>query len=671
MLLSLLKSNDQQAIQQEISKRFVQNMEYFHKTSPELFDALKSQPTEYNLAINSQGINIINLATNEPVYPLENDLSQMIAINESLSLSPLKNDKWRIHSNGIFLDKMDTQKFPITGEVCNSFIDLLFKHNGVKEYFLSKDFLPSTTIFGLLGGMFLEFLRERGVFFHSLLIFEENLDMFRVSCYFVDYPKLFTSVSDGACYLFVKDLVNRFFIRNFFARQKITNNFLRLELNLYESPKMDSAMQIINEEYLSNARGWGSFEDEMIGIQNTLENLPKSRAKSSAKPQKVAPNLFLHNPKRVDMPICVVGNGASLDSSLEFIKANQDRMIIFSCGTAITPLKRAGIEPDFQIEIERIDYLADYLRPVLGKTPLLCGNMINPNALELANERYIFMRGGSASGYMFKSPYVMEFCAPFVGNAGVTLACQLGSEVLLCGLDCGYILGRSKHASESAYGEETPITLENLPPNSLPVRPNFDYDNPIMFNSLPDGYAVYSDSIFLLSNQMIAQALKTFKPKTALNLGLGAYIEGARPTHPSEFSLQKNKKSKYIKLIKSYFTQNLDAVFSDYRKDFYLEEVQEFKHNLASTLSQTIRDKQELFSWVDMVFSLCAKKSASSPYVGILFEGTIAHICQNLMIAALHLPSNDISAFFDDSKPHIATALDKMLLRYKMLTSRY
>ena len=191
MLLSLLKSNDQQAIQQEISKRFVQNMEYFHKTSPELFDALKSQPTEYNLAINSQGINIINLATNEPVYPLENDLSQMIAINESLSLSPLKNDKWRIHSNGIFLDKMDTQKFPITGEVCNSFIDLLFKHNGVKEYFLSKDFLPSTTIFGLLGGMFLEFLRERGVFFHSLLIFEENLDMFRVSCYFVDYPKLF------------------------------------------------------------------------------------------------------------------------------------------------------------------------------------------------------------------------------------------------------------------------------------------------------------------------------------------------------------------------------------------------------------------------------------------------------------------------------------------------
>ena len=77
------------------------------------------------------------------------------------------------------------------------------------------------------------------------------------------------------------------------------------------------------------------------------------------------------------------------------------------------------------------------------------------------------------------------------------------------------------------------MTLENLPPNSLPVRPNFDYDNPIMFNSLPDGYAVYSDSIFLLLQSNDRPSTKAFKPKTALNVGLGAYIEGARPTHAS------------------------------------------------------------------------------------------------------------------------------------------
>ncbi len=644
MLLEILKSQDAQQIQDEISKRFVKNMEYFHKTSPELFDALKNDPTQYNLIINEQGINILNLTNNEFVYPLENGKSTMIQVCEELSESPLKNPKWQIYSNGIFLDKMDTTKLPITGEACNEFIELLFKYNGIKEYFLSKDFLPSTSIFGLLGGMFLEFIRERGVFFHSLLIFEEDLDMFRVSCYFVDYPALFNNVTQGACYLFVKDLVNRFFVRNFFARQKITNNFLRLELNLYQSPKMDSALQIVNEEYMSNARGWGSFEDEMIGIENTLKNLPQKKKK----------NFFLCNPKRIDMPICVVGNGASLDSSLEFIKQNQDKMIIFSCGTAIKPLKDYGITIDFQIEIERIDYLVDYLKPVLGDTPLLCGNMVNPNALALAKERYLFMRGGSASGYIFKSPYVMEFCAPFVGNAGFTLACQLSSEVLMCGLDCGYIKGKTKHASNSMYGEEE----ASLPNNVIRVRGNFESE-------------VYSDSIFLLSAQMITQAIQMIKPKIVLNLSDGIYIEGARPSRPDEFALQKNKKSKFIKQIKSYFTEDKNLVFSDFREDFYLEEVLEFKSQIIHSLQTTITTKQELFLWVDSVFSMSAKKSAKSPYIGILFEGSLAHICQNLMIAVLHLPNNDIKQFFEDSKPIITNAFDKMALRYKMLVSLY
>ena len=642
MLLELLKSHDTEAINKEISKRFIINMEFFHKTSPELFDALKNEPKEYNLIINTQGINIINLTNNELVYPLNNGKSTMLEVNEELSLSPLKNPKYTIHSNGIYLDKTDEQKLPITGEACNSFIDLLFQHNGIKEYFLSKDFLPCTTLFGLLGGMFLEFIRERGVFFHSLLIFEENLDMFRVSCYFVDYPKLFENVSQGACYLFVKDLINRFFIRNFFARQKITNNFLRLELKLYDSPKIDSALQVINEEYASNSRGWGSFEDELIGIENTLKNLPQKKKK----------NYFLANPKKIDMPICVVGNGASLDANLEFIKQNQDKMIIFSCGTAIKPLKNYGIEPDFQIEIERIEYLKEYLEPILHKTPLLCGNMVNPDALALSKEKYLFMRGGSASGYIFKSPYVMEFCAPFVGNAGFGLACQLSSEIIMCGLDCGYIKGKTKHASNSMYGKEEVA----IPQNAIRVRGNFDSE-------------VYSDSIFLLSAQMISQAIQTLKPKVALNLSDGIYIEHARPTKPSEFELKKNKKSKYIKQIKSYFTEDKKLIFTDIRDDFYLSEILQYKAQLQNLLQTPITTKKELFVWVDCVFDICAKKSAKSPYVGILFEGSMAHICQNLMLSALHLPSNDIQGFCQDAKNNIANALNKMILRYKMLIS--
>lgn len=645
-LLELLESNNTKEIEKEISLRFVKNMEYFRESSPNLFDALKNEPSEYNLLINDSGINIINLETNNLVYPLEDGISSMFRVNKELAQNPLRNEKWNLKSNGIYLDKMDTKHLSITGEACNGFIDLLFKHGGKKDYFLSKDFLPCTTIFGLLGGMFLEFMREKNVFFHSLLIYEENVDMFRISCYFVDYPALFSQVTQGACFLFVKDLINRFFIRSFFAKQKITNNFLRLELKLYDGLKIDSALQIINEEYASNSRGWGSFEDEMIGIENTIQNLPSKKQK----------NYFLYNPKKIDMPICVVGNGASLDSNLEFLKINQDRMIIFSCGTAIAPLKAAGIKIDFQIEIERVDYLDDYLKPSLDKTALLCGNMVNPKVLNLAKERYLFMRGGSASGYMFKSPFVIEFCAPFVGNAGFALACQLSNEIVMCGLDCGIIKGGTKHASNSAYGIEKPFEISK---NALRVRGNFDAE-------------VYSDALQLLSAQVMAQTIKVLNPQIVLNLGNGAYIEGARPTKENEFSLANNKKSKFVKQIKSYFSNNKGIIFSDYREDFYLSEIIEYKNQIESILNEDINDKKELYKWVDMVFEMSAKKSQKSPYVGILFEGSLAHICQNLMMATLHLPSNvDIKNFINDARGLIIQALNKMILKYKMFTSIY
>ncbi|PAF44481.1 6-hydroxymethylpterin diphosphokinase MptE-like protein [Helicobacter sp. 11S02596-1] len=639
-LLEILKNNDKSEIENEISKRFAKNMEFFQQTSPRLFDTLKTPPSEYNLLFDEKGLNIINLKNQQLTYPCDENGHQMVRVCEDLAHSPVSNAKWKIHTNHIYLDKMDTSKLPITGAACNQFIDLLHKHGGIKEYYLSHSFLPTTTIFGLLGGLFLEFIRERGVFFHSLLIFEENVDIFRVSCYFVDYCELFNATSPKSCYIFVKDLIDKFFIRNFFAQKKITNNFLRLELKLYASPKIDAAQKVIEEEYASNARGWGSFEDEMIGVDNSFKNIAFKTLK----------NPVLSLPKRVNAPICVVGNGASLDGLLPFIKSNQNKMIIFSCGTALKPLKAYGITPDFQIEIERIDYLLDVLQDApLGDTPLICGNMVNPSVLDFAKEAYIFMRGGSASGYLGCSKSVIEYSAPFVGNAGFALACQLGSEVLMCGLDCGYIEGFGKHASDSFYGKESFA----LPASAMVVRGNFDKN-------------VYSDSIFLLSMHQITQAIKTFGPKMALNLGEGAYIQGARPTRAEEFDLAKINKKKIIKQIKSYFRKNPKEVFTDVREDLYTGELSDFKDEIIEIFKTSVSTKREVFALIDRVNLACVKKSSTSPFVGILLEGSLAHMCQSLMIACLHLPNDMIGGFYEDAKLVIWEALDKMMFKYRL-----
>ena len=60
-----------------------------------------------------------------------------------------------------------------------------------------------------------------------------------------------------------------------------------------------------------------------------------------------------HKTYSQNMPAIIVGNGPSLDKEIDFLRKNQDNFVIFCSGSALKPLYKAGITPDFQVEIER------------------------------------------------------------------------------------------------------------------------------------------------------------------------------------------------------------------------------------------------------------------------------------------------------------------------------
>ena len=629
----ILKYGSKQEIEQEISSRFVKNLEFFSAQNQQLHTQLIAPPKSYNLFFDHRGINIINLAEKSFVYPYIDEKSTMLEVHLDLANSPLSNPKWTVKNNSLFLRKMDIDTFPITGEACNEMIDVLDRLGGVGEFHLSSDFLPSTTLFGCLGGLFLEFLREQGKSFHSLLLFEEEVDFFRISCYFVDYEALFSQVSAYSCYLFVQNLISKDIVRHYFETHKITNNFLRLELSLYDSPKISAAKALVYECYAQNARGWGSFEDESKGFANTLKNLHYP---------------ILQNPKRLDMPICVVGNGASLDYLLPFIKENISKMIVFSCGTALKVLKANGIFPDFQIEIERISYLQGVLEEApLGETPLICGNMVNPSAIALGKEAYLFMRGGSGSSYLCKHNFILELSSPFVGNAGVALASAFGSDVILCGLDCGYIQGESKHAQGSYYGREG----KEIPQDAFEVRANQDKK-------------VFSTSLYSLSAKMMALAISYYKPNTAINLGSGAYIDGSMSAKVGDFELKVKDKHKAINELKACFALQR----SDFSLSAYIQEMREFLQEIKTKLAKPLTSKKELFERIDEINHLCFSCSANNPKIGVMIEGSIYHLLQTLMMCALHYPHNDIWSLYSQSIELISQALDKCVMKCSLMT---
>lgn len=629
-LSSILQHGKIEEIESQIAQRFARNLEFFSSQNHKLYEQLIKPPETYNLFLDSRGLNIINLKEKSFVYPYIEGKSSMLDVHLDLAHSPLNNPKWKVHNNSLFLRKMQIDIFPITAEACNAMIDTLDEMGGVGEFHLSSYFLPSTTLFGCLGGLFVEFLRESGIFFHSLLIFEEEIDFFRISCYFVDYEKLFSQVSPLSCYLFVQNLISKDIISHYFQTHKITNNFLRLELSLYDSEKITAAKALVYECYAQNARGWGSFEDESKGLINTLKNLHYP---------------ILQKPHRLDIPICVVGNGASLDHLIPFIKENISNMIVLSCGTALKVLKSHGIFPDFQVEIERIDYLKDVLRDApLGNTPLVCGNMVNPHAVGLGSEVYIFMRGGSGSSYLLPHQFILELSSPFVGNAGVALACAFGSDVIFCGLDCGYIQGESKHAQGSYYGVES----KEIPQDAFEVKGNADT-------------RVFSTPLYSLSAKMMALAISYYKPNTAINLGNGAYIQGSLSAKSCDFVLVKKDKKKAIEKFKACFVKKAE------NPKGYTQELREFVQDFKSKLNSPLTEKKELFERIDELNYFCFSCSAKNPKVGIMIEGSIYHLLQNLMMCALHYPHNNIAVLYARCAQLISQALDKCIMKCSLL----
>ena len=636
-IVEFLKNSSCEEIEEFCARRFGENLQFFEANYPNLFSALQQPLRDYQLYIGKEGINIIETKTNSLMYPMHNGESTMLLVHENCAFNPPINEKWnRIYGTEM---AMMNENFPYSSIMVNGVLEFLSQNGGITSYHLPSDFLPNISLFGLGGGIFLQILNEKYSAIHNFFIFEESLDLFRIACFFVDFGSLFQKVENKGGYIFIESMMKRDYVLNFFLSRRISTSVMRLELMMYQTPVNISARSIVYELHLQSLRGWGTYEDEMIGIKNK-------------KSYPLYPMLV--EQKRINAPICVIANGPSLDFLLPFIKKNQNKMILFSCGTALKPLLNAGIRPDFQIEIERHHYLGDVLKEApLGDIPLLCATVLNKEAKELAKEIYLFERDGSSAANLNEPKFKVKFTAPLVGNAGASLASYLGSDVILCGLDCGYKKGAKKHAKNSYYGEED----EKLPEGVYKVDGNFSDD-------------IYSDALYSLSRNALEEAFRALKPFNILNLNDGAYIKGATPIYFQDFELKEINKNQEIKNLKSLFKNPQECGFYTKETQLYIFEILAFKNSIRDLFNVEVQNKKGLFIAVDKIFEEISKVSQKNPFVGILFGGTLSHFLYHIALGSLHLPYDDMRSFwakvvelYEDSMEQMIENLRKVILQ--------
>ncbi|MEO1923844.1 MAG: 6-hydroxymethylpterin diphosphokinase MptE-like protein [Nautiliaceae bacterium] len=570
-----------------MNELFEKNIKFFYQNLPHYYELIKNIKTR-NFLIKEN--NLIDKNGNK-LYP-----SSIEEDSKKFAFYPTHNDLWEKRFFYLHPIKWE-RKFFITGKIVNKLIKKAktlkeYTHNG---FYFDKDFLPTTAIFGLLAGKHLDILVDNFEF-QSLFVYEPNPEFFAISLYFVDYPKIYKKLQDRF-FLWVNGTLDYFAIEKFYYERKITSSFMNLTLTTYDHPLIKDAKNKFEEIRNAKLRGWGTYEDEIKGVKNHLENLNKYP--------------LLSKKENLNIPFCIVANGKSLEQNIDFIKKNRESMIIISVGTAIKPLLKAGIESDFHIEQERIDILKDVLKDILPNYNgyFVGANVVNPEVFKMAKHPLMYTR----EAFSLSEHHILTGSSPIVGNAGFAFAANFTKEIYLCGMDLGFRIGDKKHSKNSFYDK-----TDDIAKDGIKIKGNFSDD-------------IYTDSLLLTSKYNIEKMIKNLNLKV-YNLSDGAYIEGSTPL--KDKTLPKIEKEKYKKIILQCFTTTHLKI-----KPLNLTQILK---PVKNTLNKKVKNYKELTGLIDFIDDAVDTMHRYYPREHTLLRGSISHILNNFYILSHKIDSKDI-----------------------------
>jgi len=590
--------------------KFAKNMKYFYDNIPHFYQLIKNIKTRRFKIIRQNGFNIYDTKSNTYFYPIENGKHLMESISQLYANNPMKNELWKKFFLTKELPYYDEKILPSTSTICNK---IIFKTKQSKsfsdDYYYDKTFLYTTTIFGIGSGLHIEYLTQK-YNFQSLFIYEPEAEFFAISCYFVDWERIYKKLGDRF-YLFVNGNIDTKILKRFYDTRIVTSNFLRLEFSTYSSDKIENAKKEFYLANISNKRGWGSFEDEVIGFKNHLLNIGAKNKIDDNYSYLTTKIPILKKIEKINVPICVIANGASLNNEIEWIKENQNNMIIVSVGTAIRPLLKNNIHSDFHIEIERSFNLVDILRDSLKKYRgyFVGASVIDTEHFKIAKKPLMFVRDASSS--IGISSYFLKYCSPLVGNCGFSFAGHLSDEIYMIGFDVGFKKGKRVHSKGSLYDNE-----DDVAKNGYPVKGNFSND-------------IYSNDLLNLSRQNLEFTISRLNLKKVYNLSDGAYIYGTIPKFSKEIKLKKIDKQFYIKKIVSNFGVDKIKVFN------YEGFMKLYKNKIIELLDKDIKNREDLTNILDLVTDYTITFYNYEPTIGTLMRGSIWHIL-NILYLSLH-----------------------------------
>lgn len=633
-------------------KRFERNLAAFRNFYPDIAETIESFKTEepLELFVSESGHgNIREHTTGVPLYGTD-PMSQVANQVKQQLINPLINhidfsgyaevpdDDERVHARHLKQLGLAVQKAG--------------KYEKLTE--LPPRF-PTAVIFGIGLGYHLPELFEQRQFDYTYLI-EPSFENFYCSLFCIDWHSLIEKIDkQHGVLIFQLGASFKTFIDDLYRVSQDIGAFSLTKCFCYQHFPSKENNELILQFYqrlFEMHGGYGFYNDATTALAHTVENTARgiNLIKSTASRR----NPFTR------YPVYVIGNGPSLDESIEFIRETQNEAIIIAAGTALQTLLKNDVVPDFHVLIERPKSTYDVLISLLPKSAyrdinLLTMNLIYPDVVPLYKWVGMAGKGIDAGGDLLnyvrlseqsKPLMYLPFCNPLVSNTALTYACHMGfEEIYLFGVDNGYSPDGRHHATDSDYYKGT---LKNWKPHDA---------NRKLEGNL-GSYVMASNFLAMSCHQMgRLLGMNKFKHVSCYNVGNGAKINNALPLKPEhvlpEFlPLSKADIVNYIKI--ELFE---DFQFDDFDRYMAFDKYDEICDHLLAISNEPIDSRDEALDNLRRQSRyLYSHRRSRYSHLHYVLEGELLYF-QCPMLTVL-FNSNDERKCLNDFKRLMSTWID-------------
>lgn len=504
------------------SQRFDRNLQAFSELLPDVARSFADyQPRRWVLIVREDGQ--INL--------LDSEQGTMLYLDDGRQESLAYCEYYQHHPK---LDKLDartgTRKAsPYVHYEYSDKLKELVQELPDESFAKLPEKLPSFLLYGLGAGYQLEKLNAEHQI-DNLIVYEPNADYFYASLFLLDWVKILDKLNQANANLYLnigddgehmaEDILGRL---NYSGMHILSYTFFYVS---YYQRSFDQHIRHTREHFRVLLNISEYYDHAFYNWSHTLESLKNNR------PYLLKQRSDKYQQTVAELPVFVVGNGPSLDYSVEVLREYQDRAIIISCGTSLKALYKYGIRPDFHAEVEQTRSTYHWICQVpdkewLKQIDLLTVNGVHPDVSSLFRQTLLCFKKGEAAtlAALLAEPTASNYedilyAYPTVSNCAIAYTLALGfKQIYLFGVDLGFKDPRYHHSQQSAYFKEQDgqeIYDYSQHGVGLQVPGNFD----------PQVFTKYE---FRYSAEIISKTLGLFHQVDCYNTSDGAYIDGTIP----------------------------------------------------------------------------------------------------------------------------------------------